>query len=140
MLFKQHFETLSVAVLTDHVARSVVVAVLRIVVSALVQKRLHHVCVASDTGDVQRGALVLRFAVQVGAELSENVDHLHVSLIASHVEGRPAIRVALIKKSISQLRVLLDQQVVARLEISLLCVDPDVAEETPLLLLILFPL
>lgn len=97
------------AILADHVTRSVSITIFGIVVGALAQKGLEDRSVTSDTGNVKRCAHVFGFAVQMCSELSENFNHLNMTFITSNMEGSPAIRIALVKQSLSQLRVLFDQ-------------------------------
>ena len=127
-------------VLADHMARRVSIAVFRIVVGTLNEQGLKNLSIATDASNVQRRPQVLGLAIKVGAELSKNLNHFDVTFIAGNVEGRPAIRVTLIKECLRQFRVLLDEQLVARLESSLLRENPNVSQQTPLLLLILLAL
>ena len=63
-----------------------------------------------------------------------------MSLVACHMQWCPPVWVALIQECLGKLGLLLSQQVVARLIIALLCVDPDVAEQSSLLFLVLLTL
>lgn len=73
-------------------------------------------------------------------ELGENFNHFNVALITRHMQRCPAIRVALVKQSLCQLGVLLDQELVAGLIVALLGINPDVSQKSPLLFLILLSL
>jgi len=89
---------------------------------------------------MQRRAKILGFTVQVCVELCKDLNHLDVAFVASDMQRCPAIRVALVKQSLFQLRVLLYEQVVTSLEIAFLCVYPYVPQKTPLLFLVLLTL
>lgn len=140
MFLKEDLQALSVAILADHVAGSVSIAVFCIVVCALVEQCLQNWRVTADAGYMEGCAQVFGLAVEIGAELREDIDHLDVTFIARNVQGCPPIRVTLVEQSLGQLRVLLHQQVLARLIVSLLRVDPNVPQEASLLLLILLSL
>ena len=76
----------------------------------------------------------------MSVELGENFNHFHVALITRHMQRCPAIRVALVKESLRQLGVLLNQELVAGLVVALLRINPNVSQKPPLLLLILLTL
>ena len=76
----------------------------------------------------------------MSAELREDLNHLDMPFITRHVQRRPAIRITLIQQRLGKLGILLNQQLIAGLEITLLRENPDVPQETPLLFLILFSL
>lgn len=98
MLLQKVSQTLSVTVLTNHVTGSVSIAVFRVIISALDQQCLEYLCVSSDASHVKRRPQILGLAVNECTELSENLDHLDVSLIARNMEWCPAIRVALVQE------------------------------------------
>ena len=116
------------------------ITVLCIVIGALVEESLEDLRVSADASHMERRSQVLRLAVQMGVELGKNLDHLHVTFIARHMQRCPAIRVAFVEESLGQFRILFNQQLVAGLIVALLRVDPYISEEAPLLLLILLSL
>ena len=136
MLLQEHCEALGVSILTNHVTGSVSVAVLRIVICSLGKQRLQYLGVTTDASHVQRCSQVLGLAIDVGVELGKDLDHLDVAFIAGDVEWGPPIRVALVKQSLGKFGFLLEKEVIAQLIVALLGVDPDVAEEASLLLLV----
>ena len=89
---------------------------------------------------MERCALVFRLAIDVRSKLSENLDHLHMTLITRHMQRCPAIRITFVEECLSQLRILLNQELVASLVVAFLCVDPYISQKSPLLLLVLFSL
>lgn len=96
MFLEKHGQALSVTVLADHMTGRVVITVLSIIVGSLVKERLEHLGIATNAGDVQWCPQVLGLAVEMGAKLSENLDHFHVSLVTRHVQRSPTVRVALV--------------------------------------------
>jgi len=52
VFLEKHGQALSVAVLTDHMTRRVVITVLSIIVGPLVKERLEHLSIATNAGDV----------------------------------------------------------------------------------------
>lgn len=140
VLLKEHLEALSVPVLANHVAGRVAIEVLGVEVGTLDEQCLQDLGVATDACYVQRCAQILRLAIDIGVELGKDLDHLDVTLVTSDVERCPSIRVALVKESLGQLWLLLQEELVALLKVSLLSVNPDVTEQAPLLLLIEFAL
>ena len=85
--------------------------------------------VATNTGYVQWCAHCLGSTIQVAAELGEDFDQVDVPLVRSHVEGSPPVAVALVEQRLSQLTILVDQDIVAGTVVSLLSSNPDVPEE-----------
>ena len=116
------------------------ITVLCIVIGALVEESLEDLRVSADASHMERRSQVLRLAVQMGVELGKNLDHLHVTFIARHMQRCPAIRVAFVEESLGQFRILFNQQLVAGLIVALLRVDPYISKKAPLLLLILLSL
>ena len=110
-------------------AWSISVAVLSIHICAFLQQRVDHMVVAANAGDVQWCAHCLGSTIQVTAELGEYFDQVDVSFVRSHVERSPPVAVALVKQCLSQLAVLIYQNVVASAVVSLLTSDPYVPEE-----------
>ena len=110
-------------------AWSVSVAVLSIHICAFSKQRVDHMVVAANAGDVQWCAHCLGSTIQVTAVLGEYFDQVDVSLVRSHVEWSPAVAIALVKQCLSQLTVLVYQDVVAGAVVSLLTSDPYVPEE-----------
>ena len=127
-------------VLTNHMTWRVSITVLCIVIGTLVEECLEDLRVAPDACNMERRSQVLRLAVQMGVELSKNLDHLHMTFIARHMQRCPAIRVAFVEEGLGQLGILFDQQLVAGLIVALLRVDPYISQKAPLLLLILLSL
>ena len=88
------------AILADHVAGSVAVAVFRVKVGSLIQKCLQDGSITANAGNVERSAQILGLAVKVSPKLSEDLNHLYVALVASNVQRCPAVRVALVQQGL----------------------------------------
>ena len=140
MLFQKNLQGLCVPILTYHVTRSVPVTVFCIVIGTLLKQGLQDGCITANTGDVKGCSQVLRLAVDVCSELSEDLNHLNMALVARNMQRRPSVRVALVEKSLGEFGLLLGQQFVASLVIALFCIDPNVPEKSSLLLLVLLTL
>lgn len=85
------------AILADHVAGSVAVAVFRVKVSSLIQKCLQNGSVTANASNVERRAQILCLTVKVSPELGEDLDHLNVALVTSDMQRCPTVRVTLIE-------------------------------------------
>ena len=96
------------AVLADHVAGSVAVAVFRVKVSSLIQKCLQDGSITSNASNVKRRAQILSLAVKVSPELREDLNHLYVALVTGDMQGCPPVGIALVEQGLCQLRILLD--------------------------------
>ena len=96
-------------ILADHMTRRVSIAVFCIIVSTLVQQGLEDLRVATDACNVEWCTQVLGLAVEVSAELGEDLDHLDMPFITRHVQRRPPIRITLIQQRLGKLGILLNQ-------------------------------
>ena len=85
------------AILADHVAGGVAVAVFCVKVSSLIQKCLKDGSITANASNVERRAQILGLAVKVSPELGEDFNHLYVSLITGNMQRCPAVRVALVE-------------------------------------------
>lgn len=91
MFLEKDLQALSVAILADHVAWCVSIAVLRVVICTLVEQSLQNRRVTTDAGHVKWRSQVFGLAVEIGAKLCEDINHLDVTFIARDVQGRPPI-------------------------------------------------
>lgn len=91
MLLEQHSQALSMAILANHVAGRVSVAIFGVIVGALIEESLQDLGIASDARHVQGGSQVLGLAVEMSAKLRKDIDHLDVALVARHVKRRPSV-------------------------------------------------
>lgn len=88
------------AILTDHVAGSVAVAVFCVKVSSLVQKRLQDGSITADASNVERRSQIFGLAVEVSPKLGEDLNHLYVALVTGDMQRCPAVRVALVEQGL----------------------------------------
>ena len=88
------------AILTDHVAGSVAVAVFRVKVSSLVQKCLQDGSITADASNVERRSQIFGLAVEVSPKLGEDLNHLYVAFVTGDMQRCPAVRVALVEQGL----------------------------------------